>query len=58
MIQRGPNTTSKFRTIAMLKASSNKIMNKIKRVGMTMMFCCTKFCLSATVRDMSPENKI
>jgi hypothetical protein len=33
-----PNITSKFCTIAYLKAYSNKIRNKIKLVGMSMIF--------------------
>jgi hypothetical protein len=40
------NITSKFRTIAIFKTASNKIMTQIKLIGMSMISYCTKVHLS------------
>jgi hypothetical protein len=53
------NITSKFRTITIFKTASNKIMIQIKLIGMSMISSFPKFiCLSATVHELSPQNKL
>jgi hypothetical protein len=56
-----PNITSKFRTITIFKncVKQNNDSIQIKLIGMSMISYNTKFiCLSATVHELSPQNKL
>jgi hypothetical protein len=53
-----PNITSKFRTIAIFKTCVKQKIIQIKLVGMFMISYYTKICLSATVHELSAQNKL
>jgi hypothetical protein len=53
VVQSLANTTENFEPSSYLTASSNKILNEMKLVGMSMIFYCIKLQISVTVHDFS-----